>query len=118
MFFVFFFSFVQPQPVQREINVVKGVCFAKRSLNSQQKDENHLRHFHFLHTWKALVDKQRENQRRQTRQRGGDSGRKGDREREFWWKGPAAAAAVSLTASRQHIHQAPTMLRERNHNLQ
>ncbi len=30
----------------------------------------------------------------------------------------AAVAAVSLTASRQHIHQAPTMLRERSHNLQ
>lgn len=98
--------------------MVKWVCFATGSINSQQKDENHLRHFHFLHTWKTLVDKQRENQRRQTRQRGGDSRRKGDREREFWWNGPAAAAAVSLTASRQHIHQAPTMLRERNHNLQ
>lgn len=33
------------------------------------------------------------------------------------WR-PAAVAAVSLTASRQHIHQAPTMLRERNRNLQ
>lgn len=105
-------------PTSTKMNVVKWACFAKRSLNSQQKDENHWRHFHFLHTWKTLVYKQRKNQGRQTRQRGGDSRRKGDREREFWWKGPVVAAAVSLTASRQHIHQAPTMLRERNHNLQ
>lgn len=105
-------------PTSTKINVVKWVCLAPASINSQQKDENHLRRFHFLRTWKTLVDKQRENQRRQTRQRGGDRRRKGDRVREFWWNGPAAAAAVSLTASRQHIHQAPTMLRERNHNLQ
>lgn len=52
--------------------------------------------------------------------RGGDSGRKEERGwRESRRRGRlAAAAAVSLTASRQHIHQAPTMLRERNHNLQ
>lgn len=112
------FFFCRTAPTSTKINVVKWVCFATGSINSQHKDENRLRRFHFLRTWKTLVDKQRENQRRQTRQRGGDSRRKGDREREFWWNGLAAAAAVSLTASRQHIHQAPTMLRERNHNLQ
>lgn len=115
---IHFFFFCHTAPTSTKINVVKWVCFATGSINSQQKDENHLRRFHFLRTWKTLVDKQRENQRRQTRQRGGDRRRKGDRVREFWWNGPAAAAAVSLTASRQHIHHAPTMLRERNHNLQ
>lgn len=78
------FTFFCAAPTSTKMNVVKWACFAKRSLNTQQKDENHWRHFHFLHTWKTLVDKQRENQGRQTRQRGGDSRRKGDREREFW----------------------------------
>lgn len=69
---------------------------------------------HFLQRQLLFMEiKRKRNRKRQTRTRGnGGAEKRGTAEEGK----PAAGAAVSLTASRQHIHQAPTMLRERNRN--